>query len=74
MGLKLAQSCKEFDDEIFQVIIHNLKEINTKEDLNFHNKVILDNSLKILDICLANDETIKSHFISKHEDYNKILR
>ena len=25
MGLKLAQSCKEFDEDIFGVIIHNLK-------------------------------------------------
>ena len=30
MGLKLAQSCKEFNEEIFEIIIHNLKEINSK--------------------------------------------
>lgn len=63
IALKLAQFCKEFDEEIFEAIIANLKEINSKEYLEFHGKVILDNCLRILDLCLSHNQNIKKHFI-----------
>ena len=63
ISLKLANECKNIDIEIFKIIIDDLKKINSEEEIDFLNKVILDLSLQILDKGLSLDENIKKYYL-----------
>jgi hypothetical protein len=47
--------------------------LNAQHQLSFHSQVVLDNTLKVLQWFLKEDESIQSHFGEKHSEYNSIL-
>lgn len=51
----------------------NLKKINAQPQLSFHSQVVLDNTLKILQWFLKENEHIRAHFAEKHADYDSLL-
>lgn len=55
-------------------MLDNLKTINSQEDIDFLNKVVLDNSLQILNKSLGLDETIKQYYLEHQSVCNKIFR
>ena len=50
-----------------------MKKINAHPQLSFHSQVVLDNTLKILQWFLKENESIRAHFAEKHADYDTIL-
>jgi hypothetical protein len=73
IGLKVAHECNQFDIDFFNKSLMNLKKINGKTKLDFYSKVLLDNTLKLVDYCLKTNEEIIDHYVGKHEEYDLIL-
>ena len=63
IGLKVANECEHVDIEIFQIVLDNLRSINSEENIDFLHRVILNYSLQILNKCLGLDEKIKAHYL-----------
>lgn len=61
-----------FDVATFRKAIRNLSKLPSG-GLTFYGKVLLDNTLKIMDYFLKEDNRIREDFIEKHEDYEGIL-
>jgi hypothetical protein len=73
IGLKIAHFCTEFDIDIFNITVKNMKKIASEEKITFYNKVLLDNSLKLFDSCLKVNKEIKNNFIEKEGEYKEAL-
>jgi hypothetical protein len=73
IGLKIAHECSEFDVEIFNMTLNNIKNISSLDELSFFNKVLLDNSLKLFQSCLSSNKEIRNVFIEKEGEYDEVL-
>jgi hypothetical protein len=73
IGLKVAIHSSHFDVGTFRKIISNLRKINTQTNLGFYSKVVLDNTLRILEWFIKNNPSIRSYYLANQEEYNAIL-
>ena len=62
IGLKAAIHSPHFEVGTFSRIVMNLKKINAQSQLSFHSQVVLDNTLKIFQCFLKENEHIQAHF------------
>ena len=53
----------------FHQIVSNLRKVPTQGALLFHEQVVLDNSLRIIEWLLRENELIREEFAAKWQDY-----
>lgn len=73
IGLRAAIHSPHFEVETFSRILGNLKRLNAQNQLSFHSQVVLDNTLKILEWLLRENEAIRQHYAVRHAEYDPIL-
>lgn len=73
IGLRAAINSPNFEADTFHRILVHLKKVNSASVLSFHSQVVLDNTLRIMEWLLRENETIRAHYAAKYAEYDPIL-
>ena len=73
IGLQVASHVKGLDLPIFKQLIVKIREINSRDSLDFYEKIILEYSLTLIVSCLASSPEVSSEYTTNHRQYEQLF-